>query len=209
MKLRIISAAALALSVGAALPAQAAAIFADDFNRANSNTVGNGWAETEPQPSDIRVHGNVLELVDEGSKILQAGGISTVGFTGITLSYDWSTIGNTESDDFLVVEWRDASQAVESWTALLPSDPLGGSPGFSHSSFALGAAAENLADLEIRFSVDVDGNNEGVLLDNVVLAGTPVAQEISPQQQVPEPGSLALAGLGVVLLALRRRDKRA
>jgi len=42
-------------------------------------------------------------------------------------------------------------------------------------------------------------NNEGALIDNVALSG--VTLERGSVQSVPEPGTLALAGLSLVLLS--------
>jgi hypothetical protein len=205
MKTRITTVAALALAIAAAMPVAAAPLFADDFNRTDSNLAGNGWSEVEPQPSDIRVHGQVLELTDIGSQILQASGVSAVGYDDILLAYDWARLDNTESGDAFAVEWRDGSSGG-GWN-LVGTHPLDGSgTAFTSESFLL-SGAQGLADLEFRFRTMVNGNNEGLLLDNIMLSGTPVA---ALQQQVPEPGGLALAGLGVVLLALtRRRQPRA
>ena len=60
----------------------------------------------------------VLELQDEGSRILQASGVSTVGWGGITLGYDWARMGNTEANDELAVEWRDGSLGGDAWSLL-------------------------------------------------------------------------------------------
>ena len=204
MKLRIKSTAALALSVAAFVPAVAGPIFSDDFQRSDRNLVGGGWSEVEPQPGDIRVRDGVLELQDEGSRILQASGLSTVGWGAITLGYDWARMGNTEAHDELAVEWRDGSQASNIWS-LLALHALGGSgTAYTRELLALGDAAADLADLEFRFRLSVNANNEGVLLDHIVLSGTPLAQVQAPLQ-VPEPASLGLAGLGLTLLALTRR----
>ncbi len=202
MKLRVKAAAAFAFSVAAAMPGAASTIFADNFNRADSNLVGNAWSEVEPQPSDIRIHNQVLELQDIGSQILQASGVTTVGYTGITLTYEWARMDNTETGDALAVEWRDGSSASP-WT-LVDTHPLDGGTSFTTESFLL-PGAEGLADLEFRFRTVVNGNNEGLLLDNILLTGTP---SLALQQQVPEPGSFALAGLGVALLGLSRRKTK-
>jgi hypothetical protein len=201
MKLRIKSAAAFALSVAAAMPGTAATILTDNFNRGDSNLVGNGWTEVEPQPSDVRLHGQVVELTDIGSQILQASGVSTVGFDDITLGYDWARIGNTEAGDAFAVEWRDGSLAG-AWTLLGMHSLDGSGTAFTGESVSL-LNAGGLTDLEFRFRNLVTGNNEGLLLDNIVLSGTPLIA--LQQQQVPEPGSFALAGIAVVLLALSRR----
>jgi hypothetical protein len=204
MKLRIRSTAALALSVATLVPAVAAPVFSDDFQRSDRNVVGGGWTEAEPQPGDIRVRDGVLELQDEGSRILQASGLSTVGWSALSLGYDWARMGNTETQDELAVEWRDGAGPDEVWT-LLAVHPLGGSDtAYTRELRALGDAAAGLADLEFRFRLGVNANNEGVLLDNIVLSGTPLAQA----SQVPEPASLGLAGLSLALLALTRRGVR-
>ncbi len=61
-------------------------------------------------------------------------------------------------------------------------------------------------DFNRAMSANVDSNNEGALIDNVVLSGTPSALRV---RSVPEPGSVALAGLALMPVAtLGRRTGR-
>jgi hypothetical protein len=202
------SMALFALALGTALSAPAATIFGDDFERAISNSVGAGWTEDESDAVDVSVvsrssGGQEMQLRDDDPLAIasQLGGISTMGYANITLSYDWAPTNNTESGDFLWVEWRNGS--VGSW-AEIAHHALSGPGAHQFASWNI-AAAGGLDDFEFRFRVAVDANNEGATIDNVLLAGNPVLA--SPINNVAEPGSLALAGLGLGLLAFLARRK--
>lgn len=72
--------------------------------------------------------------------------------------------------DRLFAEWRIGNTGT---FTLLGSFTLEGPQGlFTHQSFALGITAENLSQIQIRFSTDVNNNDEGATLDNVQVIGT-------------------------------------
>ena len=204
---------AFALAAASA-SAMATPIFSDDFNRALSNTVGNGWQEVEgalpSAAADVSIversaADNEMQVRDNDPNGIasQLAGISTFGYTSLSLSYDWAPTNNTEAGDLLLVEWRDG--AAGSWMQIA-SHALLGTGTHTSELWSLPDAA-GLADFEFRYRVAVNANNEGATIDNVVLSGERAAAEANA---VPEPGSLTLAGLGLCLLPwVARRRRRA
>ncbi len=190
--------------------ASAAVLFSDNFNRANSSTVGNSWAEHEEDADDVAISTNRLQLRDHQNPAPDATAsqfISTLGYNNITLSFDWAPIEVSDVGDSLFAEWRVGSSA---WTMLGGTFDLGGSTVFTSAGpLSLGNTADNLLSLEIRFRTLVtsgsNGVEEGAFLDNVVVSGTAIAA-----QDVPEPLTLSLFGAGLMgtgFAALRRRRK--
>jgi hypothetical protein len=196
--------AVVAMLGGACVTASAAPIFADDFNRAVSASVGNGWSETESDDVDVSIvarssSDRQMQVRDDDPRGMawQHTGISTFGYASVSLAYDWAPSNNTEAGDFLWVEWRDGAASGGPWTVIASHALVGPAAHASALHEVLGAS--DIADFEFRFRVVVDSNNEGALIDNVALSG--VTLERGSVQSVPEPGTLALAGLSLVLLS--------
>jgi hypothetical protein len=189
-------------------PATAAVILTDDFNRSEASTVGNGWTETENDSNDVAIDNNRLMLRDEIDGTIDAAasrtsGISTVGYTDIVLSYKWARLRGSDTEDVLHVQWR--AGPAGTWQDVA-THTLGGSGNpFRTEDVSLGALAEGVADFELRFWTDVSDEDEGAYIDNVVLSGT-LPAESARTSSVPEPGTLALLGLGLAgIVAVRRR----
>ncbi|MFT6329224.1 MAG: hypothetical protein ACJAYN_001155 [Bermanella sp.] len=195
--LKNISAIAVFLCVCSS--ASAAVIFSDNFDRHNSNSVGNGWSEFEDESNDVAIRSGVLRLRDYVSwswvDAAASNSTSTVGYDDIYLDFDWAASRNTERSDKLYVSWNDGSGWNNLW-----STRLGGS---NFVSVSLGAilGASNLANLQFSFWTNVSAYNESAYIDNVVLRGTPIS--------VSNPSSIALLGLGLMGLGLARRKKSA
>jgi hypothetical protein len=195
------------LALSAAVSASAAPIFSDNFDRGTSDTVGNGWSEVESAAADVSLinrlsGGQVMQIRDDDPRAVasQVGGLSTIGYSSVTLSYEWAPTNNTERGDFLWVEWRNGA-LDDSWSEIARHELMGPAD-FASASWDF--AAGGLSNLQFRFRLVVDSNNEGAYIDNVSLVGN---RTDGVSNNVPEPGSLALAGLGLGLAAfsVRRR----
>ncbi|MFK8031537.1 MAG: PEP-CTERM sorting domain-containing protein [Gammaproteobacteria bacterium] len=176
--------------------ASAVVIFEDNFNRDNSNTVGNNWSEIEQHGNDVAVNNGMLRLRDDQNGIdaaaSQLNGFSTLGLIDIMLSYDWGASTNTEAADSLFVEWRTSGSS--SWTELV-EHALGGSS-LVGNVLQLGVLAANQASIEFRFYTSVSANTERAFIDNVILSG---------RSAVSEPSTLAMMLLCLTLLGVRRK----
>jgi hypothetical protein len=128
--------ASLGLIAAAAGPAQAVPIFSDDFTRADSLTVGNGWTEVEASTDAIAIVSGEMAIGKNQDPISTQFLISTVGFEDIEFSYDWRSSG-AESPDILTVSW--SSDGV-TFTTLATHVLISSS--FANASWLLPDAAE-------------------------------------------------------------------
>jgi len=197
----------------------AATLFADDFNRATNDIVGNGWVEHESNKAAVRIHNNngygALSLTNQASSAPDAsvlgGGFSTLGYNNITVSFDYkaSPSGN-EANDKLFFGWGLTASAST-------VTPAGGffnnNTGVALSNFVtatiqLGAAAANQAAIFVSLFTNVDSNSEGYLIRNFKITGDAVAEAPAP---TPLPGAALLLGSvlagGTGFGAWRRRRK--
>lgn len=194
-----------ALLVGAA--AASTVLFEDDFNRSNSNSVGNGWSELEDDNNDVRVRGNTLRLRDTLPGNPDAAAASAVidatGFKNITVSFTWKAFITNEASDELYLSWAfDPAPALtdqNAWTEVF-SDGSGSTTTFSET-VSLGAAVDG-AMFNLMFWSDVSFFNEGFKIDNVVVTG----EAITP---VPLPASLPLMAAALAGFGIMRRRKAA
>lgn len=201
--LRNISAIVVFLCVSSS--ASAVIIFSDDFDRANSNTAGNGWYEIEDDANDVAIIDSSLMLRDNRSffffdliDAVASNNASTTGYQDIFLDFDWKASNNTESADSLFVSWTNASGPLGGllgWNTLW-SAGLGGSD-FASVSIGAIAGADNLANLRFAFWTDVSSSTEAAYIDNVVLRGTAIS--------VSNPSSILLLGFALIGLLIARR----
>ena len=208
-----VAGAALVATLGAATPASAAVIFSDNFNRSNSNTVGNNWSEIEDSNHDVSIVSDRLMLEDQdGNQFIDAAAtqlsISTLGFQNITLTFDWAALTDADSSDLLIAEWRIGTGAWNTATGgtNLATLGLGGNGTFSGAGTLDLIGAANQSNIQLRFRTNVSDHNEGAYVDNVVLSGNSITQQATA---VPEPASMTLFAAGLLGFGAMRRRRLA
>jgi hypothetical protein len=179
-------------------------IFSDDFDRANNDTVGNGWSTVEDDNSDVAISDNALQIRDydlewnwssfsvDHIDSEASQNTSTESYKDIFIDFDWAASYSTESSDSLFLSWTNNGT---DWTNIW-STSLGGS-GFTSVNVGAIAGADDLSNFGFKFSTNVDKSSEAAYIDNVVLSGT----------QIPEPMSLALLGLALAGIGFSRKQK--
>lgn len=100
--------------------------------------------------------------------------ISTTGYTGIALSYQWRGY-YTESSDLLKVEWKPSSSGT--WNTLV-EHPLNYTGSWQNASHNLSSAADD-TQIDIRFTGITDQSDERARVDNVQV-GCSVPTDITP-----------------------------
>ena len=176
-----------------------AGLFADDFNRARCRRASATAGASGAVDVSLVVRAGSdreMQLRDDDPRGVASrrSGISTLRLRqhrpGLRLGTEQQHRSRRPP-----VDRRDRANADGPWTAIA-SGGVAGRPD-AHRRFGKVVGAGDIADFEFGFRVAVDSNNEGALIDNVMLAPASALRV----QAVPEPGSLALAGVALVLLS--------
>ena len=170
--------------------ASAATLFSDGFESGNfsvwSSTSGN-WSTVNSPALVGAYNAKVIGSPDEESlpSSILSKQVSTLGYTSITLSYQYKVAGALESSDHLYVEW---SADGSTWTTL--TDYSGASTGVGNASFTLPVGAADNANFAIRFRAQMNSaNTDDFRLDDVSVAGTLI--QIVPPVECP-PGMMGI-----------------
>ncbi|SFT45508.1 VPLPA-CTERM sorting domain-containing protein [Sedimentitalea nanhaiensis] len=195
------SAAALTLIAGTV---SAATIFEDNFNRSNSNTVGNGWNELEWNSNDVAINNNSLMLRDylggEPDAAASSLVIDASGYENISVEFKWRSLSPNENNDDLYLSWAlDPAPAItdeNAWTQVFQGND-GGTNWFT-ANVALAGAENGMFNLMLW--TDVGSYNEGYLIDYVTVTGDAISA-------VPLPAGMPLLLGGIAAFALARRKR--
>lgn len=175
---------------------QAGVIFSDDFDASAGglNVVPTGWTVTDGTV-DVVGGGFCLagQCVDLDGSTRDAGVLSRtftlMGGVEYVLSFDLSGNQRGGTDDVLVT-FGSATRLFD--------DLASGSP---YTGYSLSFTPGSDGEYTLSFA-NAGGDNIGAVLENVVIT----ALDGDPGE-VPEPASVALAGLGLAALYLTRRKR--
>lgn len=200
-------------------------LFTDNFDRSTSNNIGNAWRSYENDDDDVAIiddpysrtrDDNVLRLRDrQGSGSVDAGvklSFDSSAYDSLTIAFDWSPLEDSDNKDKLILQY---SSNDKDWFKLfelaLESDEDDehehehDEGDWMYQSASYAKTDNKYKDmfgtgLYLRLITDVSSKKEGALIDNFSLLGlTEPSQEGGslPAAAVPEPGTLALLGLGL------------
>jgi len=194
MKTKILGLLVVGLLVGP-IAASAATVFSDNFNASASglNVAPTGWTVTDGTVDVVSggfcVSGFCVDLDGSTSNAgVLSRSFSLVSGLEYLLSFDLSGNQRGGSDNVVVT----FGTATLSFTGLAASAP--------YARYSLEFTPSSDGTFSISFA-NAGGDNVGALLDNVVVTSGDAVSE------VPEPGTLALLGLGLAGLGLSRRRK--
>jgi hypothetical protein len=157
--------------------AQADVVFSDLFNRPDSNTVDDHWIECENDIDDVGILSNTMRIRDQnGCSFGDAAAtraIPTIGYENIQIAFNYCTL-NTEISDTVTLKVSYDGSVFSTYPPL----NLGGTGCTNYTTSLLPSAANDNANFVVRIQINVDQEDEGVLIDDLVVSGTPsVASE--------------------------------
>jgi hypothetical protein len=133
-------------------------------------TSGTPDVVTTPADSCFGGGGNLFRLGTGAESA--ARGVSTAGYSGISVTFDWQTNTSMDTGEGLFFEW--SANGGGAWTTLPLLGDGGNGAWACAQSYALGAAADNNASFMLRFrSNGSSGASEYAYVDNVSIRGIP------------------------------------
>jgi len=172
----------------------------------SSPVVGSNWTLTFGSPSSdsttnsFITDGGIMDIDDWGgdgtvtSDIINITGDGTVDIAGVAITDSSGLAFNASSEGF---EWFYKLNGGSEVSFGAVGEGFGGSDvgdGIDLSDSVTNIAVSNGDTLEVGFNVNVNGSNDGVDVSSLTV------------DFIPEPASLALLGLGGLMMLGRRRS---
>ncbi len=187
------------LALGVAVPAVHADLIAFDGFESNTFAGGTGW-QAGSWTISSGVHtvtaskhsGSYAADMASGNRYIERT-VDLTGYSDVKLSFWWGQ-NFLEGDENLVVKFFDGDTTVTLETITVTANsPNGSFKGWFFREYNLDTSTLTGASQKIRFET-IEGGSDFFYLDDISINGV-----------IPEPASLALLGLGGLLMLPKRR----
>ena len=177
-----------------------ATIATDDFS-SGAASGGSGWAnnwQEEVSAANINFTAGTLELRNPDQLARVTRTVDLSGFVDPTISFDYSTSNNLETNDDYVIEV--STDGGTTWTVIVNSDADGNNNNVGTiSNFSLGSVGTANTIFRARFEAGNGDNSEYFRIDNLVVSASPEPSRDYATSYVQNAAAVAIASANVAI----------